>query len=35
VFDDGPRPMRRRYCLNSVSMEFFATGEEPEQRVSG
>ncbi len=35
VFDDGPRPTRRRYCLNSVSMEFFATGTEPEQKVSG
>ena len=31
VFDDGPRPTRRRYCLNSVSMEFFAAGTEPEQ----
>jgi peptide-methionine (R)-S-oxide reductase len=35
VFDDGPRPTRRRYCLNSVSMEFYAAGEKPEQRVSG
>lgn len=35
VFDDGPRPTRRRYCLNSVSMAFFAAGEKPEQRVSG
>ena len=35
VFDDGPRPTRRRYCLNSVSMEFFANGTEPEQKVSG
>ena len=34
VFDDGPRPTRRRYCLNSVSMEFFAAGEKPEQRVA-
>jgi peptide-methionine (R)-S-oxide reductase len=31
VFDDGPRPTRRRYCLNSVSMEFFATGQEVTQ----
>jgi peptide-methionine (R)-S-oxide reductase len=35
VFDDGPRPTRRRYCLNSVSMEFFPEGEKPEQQVSG
>ena len=35
VFDDGPRPTRRRYCLNSVSMEFFANGTQPEQKVSG
>ena len=35
VFDDGPRPTRRRYCLNSVSMEFYPTGTEPEQKVSG
>jgi peptide-methionine (R)-S-oxide reductase len=31
VFDDGPRPTRRRYCLNSVSMEFYAAGEEVTQ----
>lgn len=35
VFDDGPRPTRRRYCLNSVSMEFYPTGETPQQQVSG
>ena len=35
VFDDGPRPTRRRYCLNSVSMEFYPTGQEPQQQVSG
>ena len=31
VFDDGPRPTRRRYCLNSVSMEFYPAGEEVTQ----
>ena len=35
VFDDGPRPTRRRYCLNSVSMEFYPTGTEPKQHAAG
>jgi peptide-methionine (R)-S-oxide reductase len=34
VFDDGPPPTRRRYCLNSVSMEFYPEGTEPEQRTA-
>ena len=34
VFDDGPPPTRRRYCLNSVSMEFFPEGREPEQHTA-
>ena len=29
VFPDGPPPSGQRYCLNSVSMEFFPKGQEP------
>jgi peptide-methionine (R)-S-oxide reductase len=28
VFPDGPPPSGLRYCLNSVSMDFYAEGEE-------